>query len=138
MESFQRFICPVETCNRAFKSKRGWTVHLHTNHADLDLNVHENTIIDVPAVSLLPIQGDLRSSSPELLVAGFAVVDYPMSDAAQEYPSPLPSPGQASPEPMPVDGHFLPDVDSDSGSNVDYHPFINGNLDLHLLLIYPS
>ena len=48
-----------------------------------------------------------------------------MSDAAaQEYPSPLPSP--TSPE--PVDGPFLSDAYSDSGSEIDYHPFINGNL----------
>jgi hypothetical protein len=67
MESFNRFICPVETCNRAFKSNRGWTVHLRTDHADLNLNIDPKiVIVDVPAVSLLPIQGnhELRSSSP--------------------------------------------------------------------------
>ena len=76
MESFQRFICPVETCNRAFKSNRGWTVHLRTDHTtNLNLNIHEeNTIVNVPAVFSLPIQGnlELRSSSPVMLVAGFS------------------------------------------------------------------
>jgi hypothetical protein len=56
------------------------------------------------------------------------VADFPMSDAPNEYPSPIPS--HASPE--PVDGQFLSDADSNSGINIDYHPFINGNLFIFL------
>ena len=56
------------------------------------------------------------------------VADFPMSDsdAAQEYSSPIPSPRRTSSE--PVDGQFLSDADSNSGGDIDYHPFINGNL----------
>jgi len=65
----ERFLCPVETCCRTFKSKTPWTRHLRTAHANLNLHHHEHTIVNLWDVSLFPIQGnrDLRSSSPGVL-----------------------------------------------------------------------
>jgi len=52
----QWFLCPVPTCRRAYKSKSSWTKHLCSVHAHLDFSEFqtENTIVDLPRVSLIP------------------------------------------------------------------------------------
>jgi len=143
----ERFLCPVETCCRTFKSKTPWTRHLRTAHANLNLHHHEHTIVNLRDVSLFPIQGnrDLRSSSPGVLPAGHSPVqsnadadDFPLPDAPQDYPSPLPSASGSE----PPDNRSLPNLDSQfesesfngSDSNTpDYHPIISGNFHLFLL-----
>ena len=142
----ERFLCLVETCRRAFKSKTPWTRHLCTVYANLDLHHHEHTIVHLPDVSLLPIQGnhELRSSSPGVLPAGHSPVQsnadadhFPLPDAPQDYPSPLPSVSGSE----PPDNCSLPNLDSQSKSESfdgsdsntpDYHPIISGNFNLFL------
>jgi hypothetical protein len=142
MKSFQRFICPAVTCFRAFKSKSAWTRHLRADHADLNLDIRHDTIVDVPATSLLPIQHDheLRSPSPAMSQARLSpdpmpaqddvdFLDFPMPDTVQEYSSSISS--QADPERL--DNSSFPDSEAQfdsSGGNIDFHPFINGNLSL--------
>lgn len=66
-----RFLCPVETCQRACKTKAGWTAHLHSVHPHLDFSQFQtrNTVVNLPrhTVSLISTHSDHRrdlASSP--------------------------------------------------------------------------
>lgn len=112
-----RFLCPVNTCQRACISKPGWTAHLRSIHPHLDFsNLDQNPIVNLsrhvqPLISTSGNRNDLASSP----VVGHAHTeswsDVEMEDLTLD------------------DANNLPSYDSDLGdsdSDVEYHPVMNG------------
>jgi hypothetical protein len=61
--SARRFRCPVETCQRLLKSQSGWTRHIHSVHANMDLACYEDQ--DPTEVLVMDDGGvDHRAASP--------------------------------------------------------------------------
>lgn len=89
----QRFRCPVETCQRACKTKAGWTKHLRLVHAHLDFSTlqSQDFIINLPhyGSSLLPTlnnSGGLASLPPSPVGSDYAHTrsDFEMEDIAHD------------------------------------------------------
>ena len=43
-----RFLCPVKTCKRAFKSKTTWTTHIRTVHPFVEVQSQDLSVITLP------------------------------------------------------------------------------------------
>jgi hypothetical protein len=123
----QRFLCPVETCQRACRSKTAWTKHLRSVHAHVDFSKFQsqNTIIDLPHVSSQTLEnsralGSLPTSpvTPNLnRDDAHAEYDFEMGDVAHD---------AAGSDFFHSDSRSSPPPASEVGDNKDYHPIING------------
>ncbi len=134
-----RFLCPVKTCQRACKSKPGWTAHLRSVHPHLDfstlsqspivnLSHHVQPLIQTPTNS----RNDLASSPVVNYAHAESWSDVKMEDLAS---SPVvdhahtESWSDVEMEDFTLDdaNDFPSPHDSNVGNgDVDYHPVMNG------------
>jgi uncharacterized Zn-finger protein len=57
-QSNTRFLCPVETCSRAFKTKSTWTRHLRSVHPLVEVEAQDAIIVTLPGISVFPTQNN--------------------------------------------------------------------------------
>ena len=66
MSAETRFLCPVKTCRRAFKSKATWTRHLRAVHPLVNVQNQDDAVITFPSSPIRrrhqPIQVSLPAS----------------------------------------------------------------------------
>ena len=149
MSDFQsntRFLCPVKTCSRAFKTKSTWTRHLRSVHPLVKVEAKDATIITLPRNPVFPTQDNHQVSPP----------NSPEDDRGLEYVNNdiemgPPSPGMwlISTSPHLII-NALPDFEAPNSSSpphshffepelaIENHPHINGQsppYKLRILLI---
>ena len=122
LSPIQRFLCPIETCRRACKSKAAWTRHLRSVHAHIDLSKFQsqNPIIDLPQVSS-PTRRHALSSLPT------SPVTPNPNDAHTDYDFEMePIEHDAAGSDFHPDLRSSPSHNSEAGDCKEYHPIING------------
>lgn len=127
----ERFRCPLETCQRLFKSSRGWTRHICSVHPDFDISyaICQKATVKIPISNIaqfLPLEKDriLYSSPPTSSIQCFESFDeipnVPQVDKVPFLPC-LPLSVQSSPLPSDNEASY-----SRSEHSTEYHHFING------------
>jgi hypothetical protein len=124
--SSQRFLCPVPTCQRACKTKSGWTRHLRSVHPHLDFSgfQSQNPIINLSHfVSLIPTHGNRRglASSP---IGGLDYADTGRDVEMEDMT--LNSDGATRNDFAHSDPRSSPSRDSELGNDNEHHPIVNG------------
>ena len=118
--TLQWFLCPLKSCQRACKSKTGWTRHLRSVHPHLDISQFqcESVIVNLPLPCTVPTLSNRHNlaSSPPTSPVDFNFptgndFDIEMVNLDMTEPEMPSSPSQ---------------VDPDADSECEYHPIING------------
>jgi hypothetical protein len=142
-----RFLCPVKSCSRAFKSKTTWTNHLRSTHPLVNVQAHNpetvlSYIPDFPTRNHHNIQvsppmspADGRGSRNDFEMGEFAS---PPAEATEGFvgmiswplfsfniDNSLPPDFEGSSSSLPPHSDFLV-----SEADIEYHPHINGKLSL--------